>query len=259
MNKALIIGFISLALFMVSASASWYLQAMKMPQANTTVGAEKIHTGTSQPAARRQEVPAPASLLPESEIERSATRPPFVAGTDRAISLASSLRDRLGVVRDKEAQLDARQQRLELVYQDIKGERNALDELRKQVSDELKAVEEKMVAVERKKAESEQKMVDKTAELTALEKKRVELVDVEQGNVKRMAEMYDNMDAESAARILQQLADTAKLDTAVKVLGLMKERQAAKVLAAMPPDSGLAAQLLERLKGLDRNQDKSKK
>ena len=35
MNKALIIGFISLVLFMASASASWYLQALKMPQANT--------------------------------------------------------------------------------------------------------------------------------------------------------------------------------------------------------------------------------
>src|SRR5262249_16153755 len=156
-----------------------------------------------------------------------------------------NLRERLGAVREKEAQLDARQQRLELVYQDIKSERSALDELRKQVSDELKAVEDKMTVVERKRVESEQKIQDKSAEIAALEKKRVELGNTEQTNIKRMAEMYDNMDAESAARILQQLADSAKLDTAVKVLGLMKERQAAKVLAAMPPDSGLAAQLLE--------------
>jgi flagellar motility protein MotE (MotC chaperone) len=259
MNKALIIGFISLVLFIVSASASWYVQALKMPQANASAGAEKVRPSTSSSTTRRPEASLPGAALSEAEPERTAARPPYVAGTDRAINLASSLRDRLGAVRDKEAQLDARQQRLELVYQDIKGERAALDELRKQVSDELKAVEDKMAAVEHKKVESEQKVLDKTAELTALEKKRVELADVEQNNVKRMAEMYDNMDADSAARILQQLADSAKLDTAVKVLGLMKERQAAKVLAAMPPDSGLAAQLLERLKGLDRSHDKAKK
>jgi flagellar motility protein MotE (MotC chaperone) len=250
MNKILIVGFIALVLFILSASGSLYLQSLKTPLTNPGSSSEKAHA--TGPESRKQDATSGLAGPQAAEIERSAARPPYVAGTEQAINLATNLRERLGAVREKEAQLDARQQRLELVYQDIKGERSALDELRKQVSEELKAVEEKMTVVERKHVESEQKIQDKSAEISALEKKRVELGNVEQNNIKRMAEMYDNMDAESAARILQQLADSAKLDTAVKVLGLMKERQAAKVLAAMPPDSGLAAQLLERLKGLDR-------
>jgi len=252
MNKVLILGFISLVLFLLSASASWYLRAVKMPQSGESATADKTHA-TAADAARRNQDGAPAIVaLPAAEIEKSAARPPYVAGTEQALNLATNLRERLGAVRDKEAQLDARQKRLELIYQDIRGERGAIDELRKQVSNELKAVEGKMAAVERQRSESEQKIQEKSAQVSDMEKRRLELVTLEQTNIKKMAEMYDNMDAESAARILQQLADTAKLDTAVKVLGLMKERQAAKVLAAMPPDSGLAAQLLEKLKGFDR-------
>ena len=51
------------------------------------------------------------------------------------------------------------------------------------------------------------------------------------------------------AKILQQMADTGKMDTAVKVLAAMKPAKASKVLSEMP-DSSLAAQLLEKMKSL---------
>ena len=57
-------------------------------------------------------------------------------------------------------------------------------------------------------------------------------------------------------RFVQQMADGGKMETAVKLLGLMKERQAAKVLAELSTASaegaGLAAQLLEKMKGFKR-------
>ena len=73
----------------------------------------------------------------------------------------------------------------------------------------------------------------------------------EQENLKKMSLMYNSMPAESAAKIMKSLADTGKMDTAVKVLGMMQEKQAAKVLAELG-DATLAVQLLERLKGLRR-------
>ena len=69
---------------------------------------------------------------------------------------------------------------------------------------------------------------------------------------KELARVYNVFNPEqlaSGASILQSLADTGKMDTAVKLLGLMQERQAAKVLAELN-DTKLAAQLLEKLKTL---------
>jgi flagellar motility protein MotE (MotC chaperone) len=145
-----------------------------------------------------------------------------------------------------------------LIYQDIRGERGAIDELRKQVSDELKAVDDKMAVVERRLTESEQKRQETAGRLTEMQKNLIEIEGIEQTNVKKMAEMYDSMDPESAAKILRQMADNKNIETAVKLLGQMKERQAAKVLAAIP-DAGLAAQLLDRLKGMKRPSVATKK
>jgi flagellar motility protein MotE (MotC chaperone) len=96
--------------------------------------------------------------------------------------------------------------------------------------------------------EERQKISKNTQEMEA---RIVQLQKEEQDNLKKMSSMYNSMAPESAAKILQNMADTGKMETAVKVLGLMQERQAAKVLAELT-DAGLAAQLVEKLKGLRR-------
>ncbi len=96
--------------------------------------------------------------------------------------------------------------------------------------------------------EERQKISRNTQEM---EGRVLQLQKEEHDNLKKMSGMYNSMAPESAAKILQNLADTGKMDTAVKVLGLMQERQAAKVLAELT-DAGLAAQLVEKLKGLRR-------
>ena len=58
-----------------------------------------------------------------------------------------------------------------------------------------------------------------------------ELEGDEKDNIKKMAGMYDSMPPEGAAKILQEMSDSGSMDTAVKLLAMMKERQAAKVLA----------------------------
>ena len=45
---------------------------------------------------------------------------------------------RLAQVRDREARLDARQKHLDLIFQDIRAERGAIEDLRKQILEELK-------------------------------------------------------------------------------------------------------------------------
>src|SRR5262249_7831327 len=160
--------------------------------------------------------------------------------------------------RERETQIAARQKQLELIYQDIRGERAAIDELRKQVNEELRAAKEAAATTDHKKGELEEQKKKVGGQLKEMEDRLIQGDDVENGNVQKIAEMINTMAPESAAKILQQMADTGKMETAVKMLGLMKERQAAKVLAEMT-DPALAAQLLEKLKGLKRSGSASKK
>ena len=251
MKKMLVFGLTAVVLFGLSATASWFLRQQKKPQGEH----EAAH---GEPAPADAEAPHKSSMDGLAEFsaagtgrERPAARPPFTVGAEEAVQLANSLRDRLGSVREREARLAARQKQFELIYKDIQAERGAIDELRKQVSAEGKAVESQLTALEQKHAELEQQQQKTTTQLSDLEKNVVQLEGLEQGNLKKIADMYDSMAPESAAKILQQLAETGKMDTAVKMLGLMKERQAAKVLAELS-DPALAAQLLDKLKDLKR-------
>jgi flagellar motility protein MotE (MotC chaperone) len=175
-------------------------------------------------------------------------RPPYNAGAEEAARLTAELRTRLASAREKERQAAAREKRLELIQQDLRGERAAIDDLRKQVKKELDAVNKALAELERQRAAAPRRAEKSGAEAEA----RPALPAKEQqDNLKKMGAMYSTMPPESAAKILRSLSDTGKMDTAAQLLALMQERQAAKVLTELN-DPVLAAQLLERLKVLRR-------
>ncbi len=57
------------------------------------------------------------------------------------------------------------------------------------------------------------------------------------------------MPSDSAGKILETLGNSGSMDVAVKILGTMRDRQAAKVLAEMK-DQQLAAEMVQALRGL---------
>jgi flagellar motility protein MotE (MotC chaperone) len=246
MKKLLAIGLVTFLLFGASAGVSWYLKEHNP----LNVSAQPAQDAASQSSDHRFVLPIQGddSNQPGGSGQRSVARPSYSAGAEEAVQLATSLRERLASVREKENQLALRQKNLELVYEDISGERSAIDDLRKQVGEELVALEEKMVGVEKRYSETVQQRDETSSRLAQMKKDVTQLEGVEQVNFTKMANTCDSMEPESAARILEQLANSAKMDTAVKLLAQMKERQAAKVLAALPADSGLAAQLLDKLR-----------
>ncbi len=248
MKRLLLYGFVATLLFTVSASLSLWMQGWKFPAEEAGKAAKTPPRKAAEPGAKS---PGDAAPAPAEDL-RPAVRPNSLPASEEAVQLANSLRDRIKAVREREEQLNARQKQLELVYQDIRGERTVLDEMRKQVNDELKALTEKLSAVERRFGDLEQEKQTVSKSVADLQKRQIDLDGVERKNIDKMASMYDSMAPESAARILQQMADSGKMDTAVKLLGQMKERQAAKVLAEIP-DATLAAQLLEKLRGLKRS------
>jgi pentatricopeptide repeat protein len=237
MNKLLVVGLTSLVLFGLSGTASWYFQQQKQAEA---------HAPAAPPPAER---PGPSSPPAREEPMRAALRPGFNAGSEEIARLTGELRSRLAAARENERQTAARKKELELIQHDLRGERASLDDLQKQIKRELEAVQTAVADLERKRGalQAEQGKTGQAAK--ELEAKSVRLMKEEQTNLKKMSLMYNTMPAEGAAKIMKALAESGKIETAVKVLGMMQERQAAKVLAEMS-DPTLAVQLLERLKGL---------
>jgi flagellar motility protein MotE (MotC chaperone) len=246
MKRFIVSSLVIIVLFAMSASGSWMWRHMKAASPEQAEDAEK----TPGPTTAGHVPLAASSVALETPAPKVAVRAPYMPGTEDAVQLASSLRDRMTSLREREAQATTRQKQVELIYKDIRGERAAVDELRKQVGDELKAVEAQTAKLEQRFTELEQQRQATSQQVSDLEKRQVNLEGTEKKNVEKMGDIYNSMAPESAAKILVQLANGGNMETAVKLLGVMKERQAAKVLAELPEP--MAAQMLEKLKGLKR-------
>ncbi len=115
----------------------------------------------------------------------------------------------------------------------------------------MKLLGKKMVEVEGRFAQLDRDREANKKKIEEAQKRVIDIAQSEDKNLLKMAAVYDAMPPENAAKIMQQLADTGKMETAVKLLSQMKETKAAKVLAEMS-DPALAAQMTEKVRGVKR-------
>jgi flagellar motility protein MotE (MotC chaperone) len=233
MKNFLIPGLVALLLFAVSAALSLWLNQSKE-------GAEANKEGKK-----------PSKEASKDEEIRPGVRPNTSVGTEDVGKLATSLREQLASMKEREARLDRRQLQIDILLQDIRSEREVIENLRKQVGIEMKLVGDKMTEVEGKFVQLDRDKAAANKKIEEAKKGVIDITQAEDKNLLKMAAVYDSMPPENAAKILQQLADSGKLETAVKVLSQMKEAKAAKVLAEIT-DPSLSAQILEKMKGVKR-------
>lgn len=246
MKRLILAIFLGAVLFGISGFASWYLKGAKQASEETTA---------AQPQARSDKGKASALPAPETTggvpkfVPAPAIRPQGSPDPENVVQLANNLRSQIESVKTKEQQLTVRQKNLEVIYQDLKSERGSLDELRTKVDAELKALVEKLASLEEKSADVNQQRQKLGESAKEIKQSMLEIDSVEQNRIKQMAAMYDSMEAEAAAELMQQMADSGKMDMAVKILSSMRERQAARLLSQLG-DRTTTVQLLERLKTL---------
>ena len=246
MKKLVLMGGTIVILFGISAAASWFLRHGQASLAGQGEADDaSLDKTTKGPAA-----PGVASS-PPPEL-RPAVRAQVNPEVDNAAQLASNLRTQLDALRVREQQFVVRQKSLDLISQDIRSERTAMDELRKQLNEELKGLTEKIESLEHKANDVDQKRKQLSDQNKELNNSMLRVESSEKDNIKRLAAVYDSMDADAAAQHLQQMADTGKIETAAKILTAMRERQAAKVLAQFP-DHTTVVQLLEKMRSVDRS------
>jgi flagellar motility protein MotE (MotC chaperone) len=240
MKKLIVMGVVVAVLFGLSAAASWVLRQGQAAHAEHD---------DAEPAAETKKAGGHGAAPGAGGT--AAVKPPFNSEADAAANIASSFRNQQEALKGREAQLTGRMKQLETILLDIRTERATMEELRKQINEEMKALAEKLDNLERKSGD-----VDKQRDKLSKQRKELDAsiwsVEAnEKESVKRLAGVYDTMDAEAAARHLQLLADTGKMDLAVKILSAMRDRTAARVLSEMP-DSVTVGQLVDRMRAMDR-------
>jgi flagellar motility protein MotE (MotC chaperone) len=240
MRNILILALASILLFSLSAALSLYLN-WPGKQAST----DGSHAGNGKGKGKDTKDGEPdTSLAP-------IVGQPTPKAAEEAAQLLARLRQRSADLEKREDEARRQEQRMQIVMDDIKGERGVIDSLRAELSEELKKLKEKQEGITRKARGLEEQKEAAKRLLADLEKRQIVLEKNEDKNFDRMATISDSMPAEKAARLLKQMADSGQMETAVKVLGQMRERRAAAVLAEIT-DVALSAQLMEKLRGLKR-------
>jgi flagellar motility protein MotE (MotC chaperone) len=204
------------------------------------------------PANQGQEgTPPPTEENTQSENAGSGSRKPGSAAEETA-QLAVALRERLGQLADREAEIAAQQKNLELIKQDIHSEQAGLEKLRREASEELRKAQEVLARAARAGAGTSEG--DKLEELRrGILERRASVLE----NRKKLADMVRAMPAAGAAKILHDLTTIGQIDTAAELLSEFSDKQAAAVLTELA-EPGLAAVLVEKMKKLHRPQEPEK-
>jgi hypothetical protein len=234
MKNILLIGLASLVLFGVAAGLSVWLQMNAAKSADSSHGDEKDKKkkpaddhATDDHAAKPTDKEHADPHKTETKEKATEARPPAVAS--------------------KEAdRTEYRRLQMEVVASDLSGQMQEYDRLLKLVGAEMKLLQSQQDA-----KPEEPKKVDAPPTKVGTEVKKPAADADEAANIARIAALADQMPADTMAGVIQQLADSGKTDTAVKVLVGMKDRTAAKVLAAIT-DPTIPPLLVERMQTMKR-------
>jgi flagellar motility protein MotE (MotC chaperone) len=137
---------------------------------------------------------------------------------------------------------------MDILHDNIKKEQKKLEITRKEIQAELVLVQEKLDQLEKRTADSEKDRRAVDVQKKDLERSVLEMDSQEWINLKQQIKTIEKMDPEAASMVLVQMVDSGKLDTAVKILSQMRDRQAAAIFAEIAKqDTKLPAQLFERM------------
>jgi flagellar motility protein MotE (MotC chaperone) len=241
MRTVIALGVMAIVLFGLAAGAtiflSHYLDEKNKAQHNETAGAADSGKEKEPPPLARTGEPAPRP------------RPGSNPDAEQLAQEFAKLRERQENVARQEQQLVRRQKNLDVIKEDIRGEREEIDKVRKELTEQVKGVGDDMAAAERRAADLERKKQE-TEELVKDAKRGVYEADqVRSGGIKRVGGIYDTAEPSDVARIFETMVESGDLMTAAQILANMRERRAAAVLAAMQ-DKATAAQLTEKMVGL---------
>lgn len=260
--KTIIQGVVFLAICLgVAFGVVSFMQKKETPAPAAEGEVAATDTGTEKkpdvPEKKKEVIAPPVAPLPSMRDSASPDEDPlrripitatprYTPGAEETEALAKQLNDRKATLDRKEELLSERQDALNLILEDFRAEQDLVAKLRKTVDKEVddatrdlaeraKLLDSNQAGARGKQAAAQTDAVDEVA------------------NLKKTALVYDNMPADAAAKIfISMCQDRADLsDLVVRLLSVMKERQAAKVLAEISnSEPMLAAKLTDKLRSV---------
>jgi flagellar motility protein MotE (MotC chaperone) len=200
-----------------------FLVAMLVVSCSLTVG---IRVATRKaPPHRLNAKNTEASTQPSTQPTTSLPQVPALATEHQVDNLVKDLQVRLEDVRKRQLELDQREKRIRISQELLIKQAQELEALRMEMVAPLTSLKEARAV---------------------LAKEQLAVTELEKANLKRTAQIYEKMDAESSGRILSGMCESNQEDDAAKILHFMSDRSAGKLLATL--DSKLAARLCDKLK-----------
>jgi flagellar motility protein MotE (MotC chaperone) len=184
-----------------------------------------VTTGPAEAKAASTPTATPTAAEP-GEAEKTAAQDVPRLEEKQLYELVREVRQKVNDCQKREQELDEQDRRLRMARQVVERESQDLENLRAQVATSVTRLKETQAE---------------------LEKLRIAIDKDEAVNLKRMAAVYDKMDATAAGRILETMCANKQSGDAVRILHFMTDRTVAKVLAEFT-DKQLAAQLSEQMK-----------
>jgi hypothetical protein len=232
--KTLVAALIT-ALLVFTLATAWTEVVHPKQDAESVTPAANTATSASKSRGKRKSRPV---VVDEDADDETVDKPiRVVRRAPRAVSAATDetnerLRAQLAEVKQQESRLVATQESLRLIYEDIRSELAAVEEIRRRSANELAAAERRVLEAALNRPSSASLPVEKLDETAS--------------NVK--AKVPNESPSAQTAIWIQGLVDRGGVAAAVSILSGIKDREAAKVLASLHArDPRLASRLSDEL------------
>jgi hypothetical protein len=222
MRNLALMGISAVLLFAISAGLSLWLNP---PKTEETAKTKKSGEGKKESAESGEE---------RARTPRPVVQPTPTGDVTEAARMSDQLQNDLARVKSREDEVDRQQDMYRFVLEDIRNEMELLQTLWQ------RAVDRVPVKPDSPPTTAPAPTIPSKDE----PKKPSDKIDPK--GLGKASGMTDSMPPENAARLVEQLARTGKVDTAAQLLSKMNPRQAAKVLAAIA-DEKMSMQILEKV------------
>ena len=167
--------------------------------------------------------------------------------TEPSADMEALLRERADEAQRHEARLTMRQESLRMIYDDIRVEQATVDDIRRKTTEELAVAEQRVITAAQREADGQsgEPPIRRHRAETASVKTVVPTAATESPAVR------------AAVLMIRRLVAQGSRDTAVNQLSHLKEREAAKVLAALAKDDAPLATALAIALQVSKNLSKS--
>lgn len=244
-----------LILFGLSAGASYYLfmppkKVADKKEESQQKEAESKSDAEHGPKVEPGKPPQPGSPN-ESEITKTSQMPVALPG-DKPLSLESILQLSEGI-RQKEQQLNEREkvrlreeQRIGLMFDDLKREQQELLALGETLDAKLAAAQQVLEQIRQERAglQADKQQIAAAKKAAEPEAQAKEAEEAERLN--KIKGWFNSLEPEQAARFVKEFCNNGELEFACKLLQSLDPKKSAKILAALD-DAPLAASIVTRI------------